>query len=114
MGFLVRRYTPLSLTPEKRGLMMEIESYLGSLLGLGLSGQQVSLCFPPETIPGACFSALLSTFLKIYHTNSLGQGDFSVLTVVDEPNQYEAFFGYKSPNGNTSYADQGPNTVTHT
>ncbi|TVY51284.1 hypothetical protein LCER1_G008337 [Lachnellula cervina] len=42
------------------------------------------------------------------------QGDFTVMTIVDEPNQYEAFFGYKSPNGATGYKDQGPNTVQHT
>jgi len=36
------------------------------------------------------------------------------MTVVDEPNQYEAFFGYKSPNGQSKFGDQGPNAVQHT
>lgn len=38
------------------------------------------------------------------------------MTIVHEPSQEEAFFGYKSPNaGNLvcSYNDVGPNAVQH-
>lgn len=34
--------------------------------------------------------------------------DFTVLTIVNEPNQVEAFFGYNDPNSSTAYPDNGP------
>jgi len=43
--------------------------------------------------------------------------DFTVMTVVYEPTQLEAFFGYKSPNAGlpiASYADVGPNASQST
>ena len=45
------------------------------------------------------------------------QNDFTVMTVVNEPSQTEAFFGYNHPNAGlpvATYADVGPNAVQST
>jgi hypothetical protein len=44
-------------------------------------------------------------------------GNFTVLTIVHEPSQEEAFFGYSHPNDGlpvASYPDQGPKATQHT
>jgi hypothetical protein len=43
--------------------------------------------------------------------------DFTVMTVVNETSQLEAFFGYNHPNVGlpvVEYPDNGPNAVQHT
>lgn len=40
--------------------------------------------------------------------------DFTVMTVVNETSQMEAFFGYNHPNANATYPDVGPNASQHT
>ena len=40
--------------------------------------------------------------------------DFTVMTVVHEPSQTEAFFGYNHPNDSERLADVGPNAMQST
>ncbi|TVY84359.1 hypothetical protein LSUE1_G000885 [Lachnellula suecica] len=73
-------------------------------------------CTTTDPAPAAKSHSWYGIFCEENHTWEISwgwdyQNDFTVMTVVDEPNQYEAFFGYKSPNRATAYPDQGPNTV---
>ncbi|TVY36974.1 hypothetical protein LOCC1_G006935 [Lachnellula occidentalis] len=82
-------------------------------------GFGIQACTVTDRAAGAASHSWYGVFCEENHTWEVSwgwdyKGDFTVLTVVDEPNQYEAFFGYKSPNGATSFIDQGPNTVQHT
>jgi hypothetical protein len=68
-------------------------------------------------------SAFLEKDLLTFHKQSANwgiswgwdnPGDFTVMTVVNQPEQYEAFFGFSHPNAGLPvvfYPDNGPNAV---